>query len=588
MILDARRRLGQWSTPAAVADLAVALAGPLAGARVLDPACGDGAILGRAARRGPGALVGVEIDAEAVAAARRAVPAADVRCGDLLDDAVAAAVGEVDVVIGNPPYVRHGLAGRVDKERRARAVAIDWPAVPVDDADAIGRRGDLAATVLLRALRRVRAGGRLVCVVSSALLDADAADPLWRAVTAAGAVRAIVAAPAERWFGTAAVNAMIVVIDRTPAPAPAPVAADALPPAHAERSERSERSRSAAPPHAPGHGAGTIVARLTVDTAIAADRLLAGATLADVAETRLVPDAGDGRARAWATALRAPAAWHAFVDAAGAALVPLAELATIRRGATTGGNRFFYLRRADAAARGIEPAVLAPVVRSPYNGAPAAIALDPGATPIVAVTAPADADLRTLPGLAAWIRANAALAARPSLARVPHPWWHLPARPARLFLAKAYGPRFVQRLAPEPMLADQRVYALEPRPGVDLLALAAVVNATPTALALEALGRASMGHGAVEHTARDLAALPVLDVRNADESTRARLAAALAAIAPREIRHVADERGRADRDEIDAAALSLAPPAAAALGPSLWDALLASVRLRDRWLLPAV
>jgi len=44
---------------------------------------------------------------------------------------------------------------------------------------------------------------------------------------------------------------------------------------------------------------------------------------------------------------------------------------------------------------------------------------------------------------------------------------------------------------------------------------------------------------------------------------------------------------RPDRAALDAAAAALAPCLAALL-PALWDALLASVRLRDRWLLPAV
>ena len=545
-----RHRLGQWATPAAVADLVLALAGPIAGRRVLDPACGDGVLLARAVARGATAI-GVEIDGEAAAAARRAAPGAHVVAGDLLDAAVVAQVGAADVVLANPPWVRHGRVDLGEKRRRAAAIRADWPALGRADVHALERRGDLAATCLLRALRLTRDGGRLVFVLSSALLDADVAEPLWRAVGAAGAVRTIVAAPAERWFGQAAVNAMIVVIDRC------------------------ERGAAPGP---------VTVARLSADTRTAADRLADGAPLDTVADVRLV--AGTA-AKAWGVALRAPAAWHALVAAAGSALVPLGELAAIRRGATTGGNRFFYMTRGEAAERRIEPAVLAPVVRSPYNGAPLSIAVDPDATPLVAVIAPADATLARLPGLARWIRANRELAARPSLARVPHPWWHLPARPARLFVAKAYGPRFVQRLAPVPVLADQRVYALEPRPGVDLAALAAVVNATPTALALEALGRASMGHGAVEHTARDLAALPVLDVRIADASRRAALAAALAALAPRRIAHVADERGRADRAALDAAALALAP-AAAPLLPALWDALLASVRLRDRWLLPAL
>ena len=164
-----------------------------------------------------------------------------------------------------------------------------------------------------------------------------------------------------------------------------------------------------------------------------------------------------------------------------------------------------------------------------------------------------------------------------------------PVHPARLFLAKAYGPRFVQRLADVPMLGDQRVYALTPRAGVELAALAAVLNALPTALALESLGRGSMGYGAIEWTVADARHLPVLDVRRADSRACARLCAALAGFGARPIEHVRRERTRDDRAALDAAAFALVGEhAAAAHAPAMWDALLASVALRDRYLLPAV
>ena len=132
-----------------------------------------------------------------------------------------------------------------------------------------------------------------------------------------------------------------------------------------------------------------------------------------------------------------------------------------------------------------------------------------------------------------------------------------------------------------------RVYALTPKPGVDLVALAAVLNALPTAVALESLGRGSMGYGVVEHTVRDALELPVLDVRRTTAAQRARLAGTLSAIARRPIEHVRVERDRADREALDAAALSLAARTAA-YAEALWDALLVSVALRDRYLLPSV
>ena len=387
-------------------------------------------------------------------------------------------------------------------------------------------------------------------VLSTALLDADYAAPLWRVVAAAGAVRAVAAAPAERWFADAAVNAMLIVIER-------------------------------------GAAAGEVpCARLVVPTAAAARAVRAPDDWGEAAEVRRAPAEAPA---AWAAALRAPAAWFEVAAAAGAAgaLVPLGELATVRRGMTTGANDVFYLTRARAQALGIEPAALAPVVRSPYNGSEAPIAIDPATTPLVALALPPDpAALRRWPRAAAHVRAHAAAAKRPSL-RARDPWWSLPARPARLYLAKAYGPRFVQRLAPVPVLGDQRVYAIEPRPGVDLEALAAVLNAVWTALALESLGRASMGHGAVEWTVADAARLPVLDVRRAGARARRALTAALTRLAPRPVEHVASERDRADRAALDRAAAALAPGLPALLAPA-WDALCASVKLRDRWLLPAV
>jgi len=107
-----------------------------------------------------------------------------------------------------------------------------------------------------------------------------------------------------------------------------------------------------------------------------------------------------------------------------------------------------------------------------------------------------------------------------------------------------------------------------------------VLNALPTALALESLGRASMGYGAIEWTAKDALALPVLDVRRLDPTP---LRAALAAFGHRAIEHVVRERERADRAALDRLLVPLE-----SLRLAMWDALLASVALRDRYLLPAV
>src|SRR5262249_47599012 len=106
---------------------------------------------------------------------------------------------------------------------------------------------------------------------------------------------------------------------------------------------------------------------------------------------------------------------------------------------------------------GLEPAALRPLLRSP-RAAPR-IAVTAAALPSVAFVAD-----RLSPAAQAYVAAHRALADRPTLAARDR-WWALPAAPARLFLTKAYHGRFVQPLADEPVVPDQRFYAVEPRRG---------------------------------------------------------------------------------------------------------------------------
>ncbi|MCB9572607.1 MAG: hypothetical protein H6709_11025 [Kofleriaceae bacterium] len=474
------------------------------------------------------------------------LPGATIEVGDVL---AGEPVADVDLVVGNPPWVRPDRLPPARRDRLAAAITADAAGVlDADDVAVLARRADLAAACVLRAVRLTRPGGVVALVLSTALLDAGYAGPLWRAVAARGRVRCIAAAPAERWFAEAAVNAMIVVIE-----------VGAIDDAPVE------------------------VVRLRVPTAAAAAAAAAaGGGLDAIGEIRRAPATAPEQ---WARALRAPAAWFELARLADGALVPLGELAELRRGITSGANDVFYLTRARAAEAGIEADALAPLVHSPRDGAALAIAIDPDETPLCALVLP-PGGLAGRPRAHRWIRAHADAAARPSL-RGRDPWWALPARPARLFLTKAYGPRFLQRLAPRPVLADQRVYAVEPRPGVPLELLAASLNTTWTALALEALGRGSMGNGAVEWTVADAARLPVLDIRRADRATARRITAALAALAPRPVRHVTVERDLPDRRALDLALAALAPGLAPLL-PATHDALCAAVALRDRWKLPTV
>jgi SAM-dependent methyltransferase len=604
-VVTRRAELGQWNTAGPVAQLAIAALGGIAPhARVIDPTCGDGGFLAAAIAVGARRIVGIEIDDATAQRARERLdigaPSADIDARIIVSDVLAPdlveRLGLFDIAIGNPPYVR---AGRVDpaiKRERARVLAADWPALDPALIDAIARHADVAATCLLRTLRFVRPGGHLALVVSSALLDADGAAAVWDAVAHIADVEALISAPGERWFADAAVNPMLLVARRHSNPRT--TSAESNPrTTSAESNPRATSAESSAPR----------ILRLSMPT-----RELVATThslddIAHACEERSVetttgptsqrpagghvPTGTTGSERAatsigaWATALRAPSVWFAWRERAGDMLVPLRELCDVRRGLTTGANDVFYVTRDQATRLRLESRYLAPVVRSPFNGAPAPIAIAPDESPLVAIAVPADAKLAKAPRIAAWFARHEAATLQTSAAR-RDPWWSLPVKTARLFFAKAYGPRFVQRLADLPMLGDQRVYALHPKSGVDLGALAAVLNSLPTALALESAGRRSMGYGAIEWTVHDAMELPVLDVRRASKTATVEMFAALEAIARRPVGHVRLEREEAGRARLDRAVMTLAP--GGELAEVMWDGLCASVAQRDRYLLPAV
>jgi hypothetical protein len=339
---------------------------------------------------------------------------------------------------------------------------------------------------LARSLRAVAPGGRVGFVVSAALLDADYAD-LATLLEGRARLATVVGSPRERWFPDAAVHGVIVIVEKTASSVP------------------------------------TTVARLRVPVAE-----IGGRPLPEVATLRR----GGGPLRAQ---LRAPDVWFELAPH----LVPLGEVADVRRGVTSGANQLFY-PPADA---GIEPELLVPLFKTPRQAD--RILVDAKRLSTRAFVCGADPP----PGARRWIEKHRALADRPSL-RVRDPFWTLPARPARLFLTKAYHARFVQVLTSAPVIPDQRVYAVRPRGRLSDELLCAVLNGTFTALALESLGRASMGEGALEWSVADAATLPILDPRRLPA---AEILRAFTPLARRPIGDVFAEAEMPDRRALDRA-----------------------------------
>jgi 16S rRNA G966 N2-methylase RsmD len=144
----ARRGVPEAEALAALAGAARstrALARALEGVRVLDPCCGGGALLAAtlAVSRGCGAepvLLGVDVAPLAAEATRARLALLDARAEVALRDALAASWPGADLVLSNPPFLRHEALARADKARAARR-------------SGLSRQADLSAHLAAVALR---------------------------------------------------------------------------------------------------------------------------------------------------------------------------------------------------------------------------------------------------------------------------------------------------------------------------------------------------------------------------------------------------------------------------------------------------
>jgi SAM-dependent methyltransferase len=199
-----RRAAGAFFTPPALAAfVAERVLAPLRGGAltVLDPAAGDGRFLAAAARAGATALIGIERDPATAAVAAAALPGARIVVGEAL---LEAALGEVDAVVGNPPYVRSIHLRATDPTL--------WAALRGRFAATSHGEWDLYAAFLERALAWVRPGGRVGLVVPSRWLTSRTAGRLRAHL--AGAVEDIVDFGASQVFDGATTYASVVVMER--------------------------------------------------------------------------------------------------------------------------------------------------------------------------------------------------------------------------------------------------------------------------------------------------------------------------------------------------------------------------------------
>jgi adenine-specific DNA-methyltransferase len=310
-----RSRLGQFATPpslaGALADLAMGALSHLPTISFLDPAGGTGAfysaLLARAGRR-LGRAVAFEIDTAIADAARKlwsqyglVVVPGDFTLAHAPEDEAAKA----DLVICNPPYVRHHAIPEAAKRRLRSSVAA---------ATGIGLSGlaGLYCHFLLLAHAWLRDDGVGVWLLPSEFMDVAYGEAVRRYLTTEVTLRRLHRFdPADTQFSDALVTSAVVLFQKR-----APAGSERVVFSSAGTLERPARRR-------------------------------------EVSVQRL------GQLRKWSE--------PAFGARAGSRTLLLGDLFEVRRGVATGANRFFVLGEERARLLGLPGEFLTPVLPSPRH-----------------------------------------------------------------------------------------------------------------------------------------------------------------------------------------------------------------------------
>ena len=254
--------------------------------------------------------------------------------------------GGFDVAIANPPYVRQEEIGvnqtltapKSYKNNLARMYA-----------DAAVKSSDLYCYFYARGLQLLAEGGAHIFVCSNSWLDVGYGAKLQEYLLNAARVRTIYESAVEKQFSTAEINTIISVIEKTP----------------------------------PRDGDKTLFVSLRSEF----DGAIADAGLRrEMVKTRgELREAGlDGRRKfvgdKWGGKyLRAPDIYHYVLNEYSDGLVRLGDVASVRRGITTGANKFFYLESEDIARWRIAAEFRRPVMTTPQESR--RIAVDPRRMP---------------------------------------------------------------------------------------------------------------------------------------------------------------------------------------------------------------
>ena len=503
-------------------------------------------------------------------------------------------IPKFDVLVGNFPFIRQGLIEKASKgyKKKLEEVLVDgwgkeYPAIFKNDGQIrLSGQADIYAYLFFHAASHLKDGGRMGFVTSNSWLDVAYGYELQRFFLSKFKIIAICESRCEPWFEQSAINTVFTILERSDdqeanknnlvrfVKAKKPLGKlfqqDALVDAQArwigldkfvEKIETSEflggDDYKEFPPICEEYVRQPKI--ISYEDEEVRIRMIRQGDLREEVEHA-------GRTVKWGQYLRAPDIYFEILEKCANKLVPLREVAEIRRGFTTGINEFFYLREDKIKHWGIEDEFLKPVLKSPkeFKG----ILIDPAKlTAKVFLCQKSKEKLRRegKTGALKYIKWGEKQKTKDGVpwpdvptvrSRKPR-WWALPeADLVQIFWTKSYDVKHLQRFSPDRLLADQRLYQVIQKDTVDTKTLAGLMNCSLFSLSIELGGRVNLGDGALDTTVEEAQNyLIVPDVTQLTNNQAKKILQAFDTLLTRPIKSIFEEVKMLDRQKLDSLVL---------------------------------
>ena len=453
--------------------------------------------------------------------------------------------GGFDIIIGNPPYVRHEKiadpTGRVKNPKEYKKyleemVRLDFPE-DFPKKKKINAQSDLYVYFYIRSLKLLNPSGVHCFICSNSWLDVGYGVWLQKFLLKRAPLKMILDNHFERSFSAADVNTIISLIDAPDPFSPLQRGSESLssfPPLQRGGGESASRRGSglnAGNPLCPktdispfaGGERGEkkikfVAFKKPFDEAIFTEHIVA-IDRAETIETndvyRVYPISRDALFDAGSESdaqsgslvgttayvgdkwggkyLRAPDIFFTILEKGKGKLVKLGDIAEVRFGIKTGVNEFFYLTQETIQKWGIEEEFLKPVIKSPRECKN--ILVDPKDLKykIFLCNKPKEdlAGTNALKYIEWGERQN--FHKKPTVANRKF-WWQNPDFSSNVFMQMSFNDIFRFWYAEDEIRCDARLYTISLQDKVDVILL----NATISILFVELFGRANLGEGALD------------------------------------------------------------------------------------------